>query len=557
MHSRIVICIATAAALFGGVCDAYTTKWAKDGGGLLMSGAQGPPDLERGKQAAAAGRVEDAEQDLKGLAERGYLDAKIALGRLYAGMDDPARRQLAIRWFREAVKDAPERAQVPLGRILAREGTSASLTEAEGLLNDAYQKRKDPEALGGLIRLYAEYPERDTKERIESLAAKAEKITHPETQTALVYWYRRTPDIEGHPDKLLDLCDRALDVVTDCYVILARDARTRGDKEQLQKLVVRALGQYTRGLVPAPTAASLARTMVEEPDDASWGRPPAPSFVSDLPEAEEAGAIAGVSASPPAVSTRSCGIEPIAAAKEVEQQAPTPQAGAETELANQLLEKLARGPDDARVQAAGVVVRYPYLAPNIDLEKSLQSGSQRRVAQAPLFLGELYLQGQRATRDPHQAQRYLERAAETAATEIQGHYMLGRLYQLGYLDEVDAERAGQHLLWAARRGYQPADAALARLFANSKGVCPDLVNAYVFAKLAARTETPRGAELRRQIEAALSPKQRADAEKLYAQELAIRPKFIEGELTVQTASSRKSAHTDNGPDNETNNGEQP
>jgi hypothetical protein len=55
----------------------------KEGAGAVVNGANGLPDLQRGKMAAAAGRIDDAERDLVPLAERGYVDCELWLGRGY------------------------------------------------------------------------------------------------------------------------------------------------------------------------------------------------------------------------------------------------------------------------------------------------------------------------------------------------------------------------------------------------------------------------------------------------------------------------------------------
>src|SRR3546814_19802285 len=84
---------ASAALVFGGRYDAYADGNHRDkgGDGVLVSHAQGLPDLARGKQSAAAGRLDDAEADLKPLAEQGYVEAQIALARIYAQIGKPER----------------------------------------------------------------------------------------------------------------------------------------------------------------------------------------------------------------------------------------------------------------------------------------------------------------------------------------------------------------------------------------------------------------------------------------------------------------------------------
>src|SRR3546814_15426393 len=78
-------------------------------------------------------------------------------------------------------------------------------------------------------------------------------------------------------------------------------------------------------------------------------------------------------------------------------------------------------------------------------------------------------------------------------------------------------------MWSARRGYAAADGALARLFVSGKGLCPNLANAYVFARLGAREGSASIALLEQQIAARLPADEVAQADSLYAGALGARP----------------------------------
>jgi TPR repeat protein len=519
-----------------GTCLAAITKEEKGGRGALVQGAAGPADLTRGKQAAAEGRVEDAKRDLEPLAKRGYFEAQFALGRLYANLEDQAHVDEAVFWLRKAAKKEFDMVAVSLGKALVKQGTPEALDEAEPILTEAWQRTKDPVALSGLIRMYADQPRRDPGKKMEELVAAAEKSPNPEPRAALIYWYRHTPQIGDHAKKLVEMCNRSLEIVPECFTILAQDARRRNDKEELKELAGKAATQYKRGYLPALTVAGVARAMVETPEDAEE-KLSAAIPVSDLPEVDPAdlAPIGNAPASPPPAKG-SCDAEALPSSKVSAVESGTePAAEAESEIANQLLEKLAKGKDDGPVMAAGVIVRYPYLYPGFELEPVLKAAAGKNNPLAVLYLGQLYLHGQRAMRDPKSAEKYLKIAAETTSTEVEGHYYLGRLYQYGYLNEVDAGKAIEHMLWSARRGYARADNQLARFFAYGKGICPDLVTAFVFASLGARDGTPAAAALKKQLEKALSPEQRRKARDLYEREYAIRPK-LESDGSAQTAS---------------------
>lgn len=534
-----------------GEAGAYGGKRDKQGEGVLVEGAHGLPDLARGQQAAAAGRLEDAERDLQPLAERGYVDAQIALAKLYAQIGTPDRVQRAIAWLRKAREADPLGTEVPLGRLLLRQDDEASLDEGEALLVRGWDQRRDPLALAGLIRLYSEHPLRDEQRRAGTLVAQAERIATPDVQGAVIAWYRASRGDAGHAEKLVALCRRWLDGVPECYVDLAREARAHDDASQLKKLSAEAQQKYSQSLVEAQTLASLARVLVEPLDDADAAAPaPAlPLRISDVPEDEGEATLATLNASE---AVRTCTSEPVTTASaDAETASADPSSGgpaAQPDLANGLLATLMKGPADAAVLAAGVVVRYPYLLPGADIETPLKQGAGQGIPEAKLYLGQLYLAGARAPRDPQQAMQYLQQASEQAATALQSHYFLGRLYQYGYLDESRPLYAAQHLMWAARRGYAAADSALARLFANGKGLCPNLVNAYVFARLGAQEGSASTAALAQQIAAQLAPEQRAQAEALLQAEQQARPSNYEipktllaGEIAAAPAEAARSA----------------
>lgn len=509
-----------------------------------MVEARALPDLKRGQLAASEDRTRDAEADLRPLAERGYVEAQIALGKLYARIGTPDRVAAAIVWLRAAQRQAPLAVQVPLGRLLARSIDPADQLQAQLLLSEAYAQHKDSEALAGLVRLYTEHPELDRDQQVAKLAQRAEKIEQPDTLAAAGAWYRATPQIDGHPQKLLALCRRAADMVPECHIDLARDARRRGDHKELDQLVDESIAAYDRALLSDVALTSLARVLIDDPgDDANDPLPNLSKLdvrVSDVEEDEGEALFRETSAQrsqvspgcdgpslPVSAKAPDAAAAPAAAAKEI---------AAEPELASRILQKLLQGQGLAPVLAAGVVVRYPYLLPGTDIEARLKQGDADGIAEARLYLGTLYLQGARAVRDPRQTLQYLKKAQDDPATSLQAHYFLGRLYQYGYLDESSPLLASQHLIYAARHGYNSADGAVARLFSGGKGLCPNLVDAYVFAKLAVDGGSESTAPLLDAISAQLSPQQKQQAQQRLRAEVAARPNAAAGAYAQQAPS---------------------
>ncbi|MDT4864701.1 Alginate biosynthesis protein AlgK [compost metagenome] len=121
--------------------------------------------------------------------------------------------------------------------------------------------------------------------------------------------------------------------------------------------------------------------------------------------------------------------------------------------------------------------------------------------------------------DPKKAEQHLQKAAPTEPT---ANYLLGQLYLRGYLGDIAPDKALEHLLSAARNGQVNADFALAQMYAQGKGIRPDLVNAYVFSQLALPKNTPQTLELAQQVEQQLPPSERARAEQLLREERAAR-----------------------------------
>ncbi|MGA0586518.1 hypothetical protein ACO2Q2_05195 [Dyella sp. KRB-257] len=531
MRTAGAICTLLAAALSVGAAaraqDAPATARtvpARATGTQVEGG--GMPDLARGKLAMRNGDDAEAEANFLPLARHGYVEAQLALASLYARRHTPQSVQDAIHWYRTAAVKAPLQAEVPLARLLLQQDAPEQLGEADQLFTHAWDERQDPEALAGLIELYAGNPAYDTRKRMPMLVARAEQLDQPVTNGALIAWYRNTRDVPGHGERLLAMCRKSLALAPTCYADLLRDMRARNDKQGMQRMVAAAMSQLGQGLLPPETAASIVRALVETPDDADAEG--APVAVSDQPE-NDADEMAPAAATPPLGLTgaaRTCAENPVDVAKvggnDKTSQLPPTAINAQTDLAENVVARLADGSVDARVEAAGLVVRYPFLAPDFDAETALQAGQKAGLPDAVLYLGELYLKGDRATRDPRKAQDLLRRAARTPATALDAQYYLGRLYQFGYLDEVAPRQAVDHLLYAARRGYVSADGALARLYASGKGVCPNHVYAYVFAQLGGRNGGSSIRRLASQLNGALTAQQRQAAQSLLREEQAAR-----------------------------------
>lgn len=417
------------------------------------------PDLRRGQAAARRGDVALAERDLVPLAHLGYLEAQVALAGLYGRSEDVETLRKAVHWYRVALERDPNVA-VPLARALLKAGEPEHYDEAIKFLRQA-DRKGDARALAGLIEFYTDHPDRAPGGNVARLVARASKVNSPETETAVIRWYRHNVRDDRDAAELARRCDKAKERLPDCFVDLARFYRGRNARDKLRDLTADAVKRHAAGGLPGPLLERMAWSMVQE---SVPGEP--------LPEA-----------------------------------------------AYPLLKRMMGSSLTAQVRVARLQVEYPHLDPESNPEKILLGAVERGSTEAALALGRLYMNGIRVTADPRKAERYLQ---EAAATEPAAHYYLGRLYKRGELGESDPERAARHLLTAARGGYARADYLMAQLFSDGRGVRVNRVNALVFASLAARNGVPHAEGLVQQLRASTSAQERSRAEQILNQEVVAR-----------------------------------
>ena len=470
----------------------------------LIAGTEGWADLDRGRRARIAGRLDDAVHDLEPLAERGYVDAMLALAATRGLQNGETARSSSIRWYRAALGKRPE-ALVPLSRALGRGGLESEVQEAERLLHRRIDQRDDPQATAALLDLYAIYPALDRRRMAPAIAERAGRSPVPALRLAAIGWQRDAVVDRASAERLIALCRRDLAIAPDCQVDLVAYHRYRGDRAALARSVDAALLAFAQ-FTPLTEADSLDRLPVDLAHSA--GRLAAmlveQDDVDSVAEQREEQQLAGVTATllrnafgeasigaaidadaaPMAMLRISTAAAPSAAVP------PHPALGAaatgqaEPELANRVLRwMLLRGPT-MRVEAAGVAVAYPYLLPDVNLAELLQAGVADGNPRASLLLGELYFFDQRQPREAALAELNLRQALGNPLTRMSAHYRLGRLYQQGYLGSPDPARSLDNFLTAARGRVSAADQHLARLFYNSPGTRVNRVNAWVFARLA-------------------------------------------------------------------------
>lgn len=444
--------------------------------GLLALAACAAPDYRRGKAALEAGDIDAAEQDLQPLADMGYDEAKLQLARVYARRSDPQSLQKAIALYRELLEKDPAVA-IPLARAMLSEGNETAIAQAEEMLIQA-DRDKHPLAPVLLLELYSDHPERDRGAQAAKLAPRVAKIGTPEAEVAVIKWYRRNALSDPRFAKaLVDLCEPAKRRMPECYVDLARYYRAAGNDKKLKALHAAAVEAGNDGLLTPVLMEKYAWSLASEDIlGPAW------------PEA-----------------------------------------------AYPMLKEAADTSTTATIRMARLLIEYPHLDPEARPDQLLMRAGEQGQPEALLALGRLYLDGKLVPGDPARAEKYLRQAS---ATLPQAHYHLGRLYAKGMLGRPDPVRAAQHLLTAARRGYYKADHALAQLFADNRGVKPNLANAFVFASLAAQAQVPEGDETLKQVRGSMSASQLEEGKRLLRQEVAVRqgtPRTIDPEAADTAA----------------------
>jgi hypothetical protein len=333
------------------------------------------------------------------------------------------------------------------------------------------------------------FPQIDTQRQAPALAKAAAGSRLPEIRAAAINWYRSSLSNPDSARQLIDLCRRSKEEVASCYVDLAIYHRYAQQSKELEKLIDEAFvtwKNYRQTLDPAAMdpqqiilpkiAGRLALSMVDQPleqslDDVGEDIELQTQIEAQIGETEaEESPDAHVNESVPKTASTS-------------QSTPMP-GNAHPELADKVLRWMLKQGGAMSTEAAGVVVGYPYLLPDVNLEEVLKKGVAENIPHASLYLGQLYYFDQRAPRNARLGEESLQRALLYRETNVPGHYRLGRLYQQGYLGKPDPQKAVDNFLYAARRRVTAADSHLARLFYDTPGFKINRVNSYVFARLA-------------------------------------------------------------------------
>ncbi|WP_271410977.1 alginate biosynthesis TPR repeat lipoprotein AlgK [Pseudomonas sp. Q1-7] len=427
---------------------------------IALAGCAGLPDERLAREALKQGDSATAEQHFRQLAELGYADAAVGLADLQVASGDPDALRKAEQTYRQAM-DQSSRAKSRLGKLLARktEPSPAERREAAQLLEESFAAG-EASSLLPLVMLYLQYPQDFPTVNVPARIAQWRAEGHVQAELAQILFYRTQGTYDQHLAEIERICTANLAVADICYVELATVYQKQGNADARQTLLDQLMAGYRTGRIPAQRVDSVAQVLA----DADLGTP-------DEGQAQE------------------------------------------------LLEAVAPAYPAAWVNLAKLLYEYPGQGDTEQMLGYLEKGRAASLPRAELLLGRLYYEGKLVPLDPQKAEEHLLKAAPTEPT---ANYLLGQIYLRGYLGDIAPDKALEHLLSAARNGQINADFALGQMYAQGKGIQPNLVNAYVFSQLALPKNTPQALELAQRVEQQLAPAERARAEQLLREERAVR-----------------------------------
>lgn len=402
---------------------------------LLMgiAGCSGLPDMQRAEQEAAAGNLGAARAELTKLAKFGLADAQVELGDLYSDEESEEAFGKALHWYQAAAEQGSDRALSRLGKLYAREGKSVS-QRAKG---EFYLKKAmaagDDSALMPLIELYLDQPQEFPKADPVQWIQRARQKGDPSGDLALARYYILNGQLQARAGEIVSLCEPIAVSHPDCLVILARVYLADGHTDRFNALVARARKAWEQDRIDDRDLYVFARWLSDD----------------DSP------------------------------AKQVA-------------VTNELYQLLIPDYVPAITGRARLIMDNTYLADAEEVIRLLETSRSQGDLKASLTLARLYERGRIV---PIDARKAIEYAREASGRYPSADYLLGRIYKRGYLGEPEPQKARDHLLKAARRGYAKADYLLAEMFWEGKGIEVNRLYAWSFALLATDAGLPRAREL--------------------------------------------------------------
>lgn len=435
------------------------------------------PDQRLAQEALQRGDTATAERHFRQLAALGYTDAQIGLADLQVASHDPVQLRQAEQTYRLAL-DASPRAKARLGKLLAAkpDASEAEKREAERLLGEAFAAG-EPTVLLPLAMLYIQYPQSFPDVSLQQRINQWRAAGHAQAGLAQIVLYRTQGSYDQHLDEVEQICKGLLSQYDVCYAELATVYQKRQQTAQQQALLKQLLAAQRSGAVPASRVESVAAVLAD------------------------------------------------------------PQLGPTDEkTAQSLLTDIAPTYPAAWISLAQLLYDFPALGEVDQLLDYVERGREADPPRAHLLLGKFYYEGKLAPQNPAKAEEHLLQASDASTS---AHYYLGQIYRRGYLGQVYPQKALDHLLIAARAGQPNADYGIAQLFAQGRGVKPNLANAYVFIRLAQLQGRPGTEALMQDIETRISPAERIQAERLMREEQQARSGAWQAGLQMQAVQLSK------------------
>ncbi|AJQ93016.1 tetratricopeptide repeat protein [Gynuella sunshinyii] len=407
---------------------------------LFMTGCAHVADMDMADRAMAAGRADEAAKHYRTLAKFGVPEAQIKLADYLV---ERGQWQTAEQWYLAAEKSGDQRAWGRLGQLYQRHA-QGRLTVAQAAAHQFEQAAAhgDDSVADNLLELYLDFPSLPRYAGLEPLIEQRMNRGDAGSRYLLVRYYQFNGQEQARRHDIVRLCREALDVVYDCYPLLADLFERYPDLGKPADLQQHMQQRWQQQQLQASDAWKFAR----------W-------FIAS------------------------------------ERVTPQPK------ISMQLLKMIDQEYPRASSLEADLMRKNPALGNTTELLSILQRGREQASAEAEYMTGLIYFEGRLVAADPQLAEQHLLKASGEVP---QAHFYLGRLYRLGHLGRANPQKAVQHYLLAGRRGSAKAYFELSRYFLDGVGIGRNLTYAYGFAQLSSEAGYQRATTLLHEISGSIS-----------------------------------------------------
>jgi len=441
---------------------------------FAVTGCSSLPDMRLAKQVMTNGQEVEARAHYKELSAVGYNEATIQLADSYLRQNTTLSTEKAEEAYRVAAKDEnrtlQKKAKLKLARLLARKMGASDINLKEAEnILQEAYREGDSTVLPLLAELHLAHPELWPQEEIKAIISEALKNNSLDANAAQLKLYKRQGITNLNAEQVIQLCEPEIKNIVDCYPVLTEIYLHQNDNGKLDALLDLATTQYKKSELEPKLIYRMANALAKNKS-------------SNLRLKRADAAYLSI--------------------------------------------------EDSYPQALIARIRLRLSNPNAasNIIELLKQAKARNLAEADLLTGKLYYDGKIVPLDATKAEAHLLKSSEQFALS---DYLLGQIYLKGYLGRPDFDKALKHLLLAARSGSMAADHVLAKMYSESKGVKPNIVYAYSFARLTKRQNDTKAEELIARLAQRLSQHEVQQSNLLFAKETNFRKELIQKNETFK------------------------